>query len=195
MLGITGGFGTGKTTVAGLFRLANAQLISADKIAHQIIRPGARVYKKIIRTFGQRILKKNKLIDRHKLARLAFNNKKALKKLNLITHPQIISIINKKIKTSRSGLVILDAPLLIEAGLANLVDALVVVKAQKKQQIARLLKKTALNKNDILERIKNQMPLEEKTALADFIIDNSGSIRNTKRQVKRILKEIKKVSV
>lgn len=187
VLGITGSFSSGKTTVAKIFKTQGAQVIDADNIAHRIIRPKSPVYKKIIDTFGNDILKDNLTIDRQRLGNIVFGNKGLLKKLNRITHPKIIRNIKSKIKTSRAQLIVLDAPLLIETKvLKKLIDKLIVVKIGRKKQLARAMKKTGLSKTDILKRLKNQLPLQEKVRLADFVIDNSGTIKNTEKQVDKI---------
>ena len=186
ILGITGSFGSGKTTVAGIFRSLGAKIIDADKIAHRLIKPRTKIYKKIIDTFGKDILKKNRAIDRDKLARIVFNNKLLLKRLNDIIHPQAIRVIKEKIKASPERGIILDAPLLIEAGLGKIVDKLIVVTITREKQIKRIGKKTGLKRTDILKRIEAQTPLRNKIRLADFVIDNSATIEKTKKQVKQI---------
>lgn len=186
ILGITGSFGSGKTTVAGIFKSFGAQVIDADKIAAGVTAQGTKIYKKIINTFGKGIRKQDESLDRHKLARTVFNNKRLLHKLNKITHPEIIRIIKEKIKTSKAKLIILDAPLLLEAGLRSLTDKLIVVEAGRLRQITRALNRTPLSKAEILKRIGCQMPLKFKVRLADFVIDNNGTIANTKRQVRQI---------
>jgi len=190
ILGVTGSFGSGKTTVARQLSHLGAKIIDADKIAHRIIKPGNRIYERIVKTFGKYILKDGRTIDRHKLSRIVFNNKNALKKLNSIMHPEIIRIIRRQIKTTRSRVVALDAPLLIEAGLENIVDRLIVVKVNRKKQIERLLDKTSLSRTSILKRIHRQVPLSKKVRLADFVIDNSGTLGETKRQVENIYKNM-----
>lgn len=190
IIGVTGSFGSGKTTVAGIFKSFGAKLIDADKIAHRIIKPGSKVYKKIIAAFGKDILKDNKTIDRDKLAHLVFNNKSLLRTLNKITHPRIISLIKGQIRADRSKIIVLDAPLLIEAGLGDWVDKIIVVKLSRAQQIQRLLNKPYLTKSEVSKRIAAQMPLRKKMRLADFIINNNGTIKATKRQVEKIFKKL-----
>jgi dephospho-CoA kinase len=190
ILGVTGSFGSGKTTVARQLSAFGAKIIDADKIAHRIIKPGNRIYERIVKTFGNGILKNGKTIDRHKLSCIVFNNKNALKKLNSIMHPEIIRITRRQIKTARSRVVVLDVPLLIEAGLENIVDRLIVVKVNRKKQIERLLDKTSLSRTSILKRIHRQIPLSKKVRLADFVIDNSGTFGETKRQVENICKNM-----
>ena len=186
ILGITGSFGSGKTTVAGIFRSLGAKIIDADKIAHRLIKPRNKIYKKIIDTFGRDILNKNRVIDREKLARIVFNNKLLLKRLNRIIHPEVIGVIKEKIKKYPGKVIILDAPLLIEAGLEKTVDKLIVVTITREEQIKRICKKTGLNRPDILKRIGAQISQNVKSRFANFIIDNSGKIEKTKKQAKQI---------
>ena len=190
ILGITGGFGSGKTTVARQFSSLGAKVIDADRIAHRITKPGNRIYERIVKAFGRAILKNGKAIDRHKLSSIVFNHGDALKKLNRIMHPEIIRIIRKCMQTSRVKIIVLDAPLLIEAGLIGIVDKLIVVKINPGEQLKRLVKKRSLSRTDILKRIYRQMPLSKKVSLADFVIDNSGTIKETKRQVENICKNM-----
>ncbi|MFH1414159.1 MAG: dephospho-CoA kinase [Candidatus Omnitrophota bacterium] len=190
ILGISGSFGSGKSTVAGLFASSGAKIIDADKIAHSVIKRGSRAYKRICLVFGNGILRKNKEIDRRRLAEVAFRNKKSIKELNSIVHPEVIRIIKRKIKAINSGIVVLDAPLLIEAGLKKLVDRLIVVKITKGVQIRRIQSKTHLSKDKILKRIKYQISLSKKVGLADFIIDNSGSLVKTKKQVENLIRRL-----
>jgi dephospho-CoA kinase len=186
IIGITGTFGSGKTAVANVFRSFGARVIDADKIAHRLLIPGSQAYGKIIRNFGPAILRKDKTIDRRRLSAIVFEDKKKRNKLNNITHPEVIRIIKRRIRDSSSKVIVLDAPLLIEAGLINLVDKLIVVTISPKKQIARLLAKTPLDRGQILKRINAQIAQNQKIRLADFIIDNSASIKQTRKQVQKI---------
>jgi dephospho-CoA kinase len=187
VVGITGNFGSGKSTVARLLASYEAKIIDADKIAHRCLSRGNKVYRKIVSVFGDTILGKNKEIDRCRLGKVVFGDKKLLKKLNGIVHPEVIRIIKSKINSKKKGVMVLDAPLLLEAGLRSAVDKLIVVTINRDTQIMRLLKKTSLKKADILKRIKSQIPLRAKARLADFIIDNNGSLAKTRKQVKGII--------
>lgn len=191
IVGITGSFGSGKTTVAEIFSLYGAEVIDADKLAHKVIARGTQAYKNILRIFGKEILKDNVSIDRRKLAKVVFNNKILLGKLNSIIHPQVIRLAKARIKLSASKVIVLDAPLLLEAGLNNIIDKLVVVKTNRSRQIRRIKKKTSLSSAHILKRIKFQMPLEKKVCFADFVIDNNGAKKETERQVKKIWEKIR----
>ena len=189
IIGLTGSFGSGKSTVCRMLKSYGAEIIDADKIAHQLLQPASPVYKKVVRAFDNNILR-GKNIDRAKLAGLVFGNIHCLRKLNSIVHPPIISLIKNKIRRLRHKTIVIDAPLLIEAGLAPLAKNLVVVTVSTGEQLKRLLKKTGFKKKDILKRIKAQMPLKNKVRLADFVIDNSGTKAQTRRQVQDLWKTI-----
>lgn len=190
IVGITGGFGTGKTTVSELFKCFGARVIDADKIAHKLIRPRTVVYQKIVKVFGEEILRKNKTIDRVKISKSVFDDSKLLKRLNKIVHPAVEKVIKQQVQYNHQKLLLLDIPLLFEAKLEYLVDKIIVVKTNRRRQFERLLEKTKYNKEDILKRINIQMPLSDKIHQADFVIDNNGTIEQTKKQVKRIWREI-----
>ncbi len=190
VLGLTGSFGSGKTTVAGILKSYGAKIIDADRIAHTIIKPGSASYKKIIRIFGSAILNKDKSINRHNLGQIVFNNRALLVKLNSIVHPEVIRIIKDELRRAREGIVVIDAPLLIESGLNKLTHKLIVVKINRLKQLKRLQKKLGLNKRDIQLRINCQLPLEDKVRMADFVIDNNKTISETKKQVAQIRRKL-----
>ncbi|MDD4953633.1 MAG: dephospho-CoA kinase [Candidatus Omnitrophica bacterium] len=190
ILGVTGSFGSGKSTVARILASFGGQVIDADRIAHRYLLKGSITYKKIRALFGNDILKKDKSIDRKKLASLAFANKALLNKLNKIIHPPVVRDIKKQIKSSRSRIIILDAPLLIEAGLKKMVDRLIVVNISAEEQIKRIKNKYSLTASEILKRIRSQIPLSLKVRLADFAIDNNGSLKNTRKQLAGIRRKL-----
>lgn len=190
VIGITGGFGTGKTTVSELFKFLGARVIDADKIAHELIRPRTVIYEKIIKLFGEKILRKNKSIDRSRVSKSVFDDYKLLKRLNKIVHPAVEKVIKEQVWHCRQNLILLDIPLLFEANLEYLVDKIIVVKTNRRSQFERLLEKTKYNKEDILKRINVQMPLSDKIRQADFVIDNNGTIEQTKKQVKEIWRRV-----
>lgn len=170
IVGLTGSFGTGKTTVARMFKKLGAEVIDADKIVHKFIDASTR----------------------KKLAKIVFKRKAYLELLCKIIHPLVIKRIKKEIKQlkPKKNIVIIDAPLLIESGLHRIVDILIVVKAKKATQIQRAMRNTGLRKDEISKRIRFQMPLREKINLADFVIDNDGTIDETRRQVMDIWKKL-----
>ncbi len=187
ILGITGSLASGKSTVAKMFQLYGAGVIDADKIGHSLLKTGSRVYQKILRNFREDILRKNGSIDRRRLAGLVFRDEEELKRLNRIMHPEIIRAIKIRISSAKSGVLVLDAPLLIESGLQGLADKLIVVKSSRVKQLKRINKrKIPLSNKQALRIIKAQMPLKDKIRLADFVIDNNGTLSQTRKQVGQI---------
>ena len=195
IVGLTGSFGTGKSTVGKIFAQFGARVIDADKIVHKITRPKTLTYRKIVNNFGRDILKKNNFIDRKKLGVKVFSSKVDLRRLCRIIHPPVINEIKRNInqikKSNPRAIVVIDAPLLLEANLQELVDKLIVVKTTHATQIARCIKKWGFSKSEVLKRIKSQLPLREKVKLADYVVDNNLSLSYTKTQVKDIWKELK----
>jgi len=181
IIGITGSFGAGKTTVANMFRKLGAYLIDADRIAEELIRPKGVLNKKIIQKFGT--------ANPAKLAKIVFGNKVKLQALNGLIHPLVIKKIKLLAQKTRKKVIIIDAPLLIEAGLDKYVDTLIVIKTNRKIQKQRCLKK-GFSKTDFQKRVKYQLPLKAKLKKADFIIDNSKTRRLTHQKVSQIWKEI-----
>jgi len=190
VLGLTGSFGSGKTTVAGILKYYGAKIIDADKIAHQVIKPGKPAYNKIVHTFGAKVLNEDKSINRHLLAQIVFNHRNLLIKLNSVVHPEVIKVIKDELKRAKVDVAVIDAPLLIETGLDKLAHKLIVVKINKTEQFRRLQEKLGLSKRDIQLRINCQLPLEDKVRLADFVIDNNKTISETKKQAVEIRRKL-----
>lgn len=190
ILGITGSFGTGKSTVCQLLATRGAKVIDADLINYKLLQPRQPGYRKVVGFFGLRILKKNKAIDRRILGKIVFDDQRLLGRLEKMMHPLIIAEIKKQISKAKSKLVAVDAPLLFETGLADLFDQVVVVRAGRKMQFSRLLERTTFSKMDIVKRLNAQMPLSAKIRKADFVIDNSGTIAKTKKQVEDLRRNL-----
>ncbi|MFH1621698.1 MAG: dephospho-CoA kinase [Candidatus Omnitrophota bacterium] len=186
VIGITGGFCTGKSKVAKIFKNLGAKIMDLDKLAHKTLKPTTKSYKAIIKKFGKGILIKNN-IDRSLLAKKVFNNKKNLAKLNSIIHPivikQMLSLINK---FKKKNIVVVEAPLLFEANLKEYFNYIIVVKTTKKVQLERAVKKEGFHRLDALQRINMQWPLKKKISSADFVVDNNKSIREIREQIKII---------
>ena len=190
ILGITGNIACGKSTVAGMFKAKDCQLIDADCLGHKILSIGTCVYLKIVKLFGRGILKPDNSIDRVKLGKIVFSNSMAMVKLNGILHPELIRRIKQAIRNSKQRIIILDAALIVEAGLSGLVDKLVVVTAKRSQQILRSQKSLRLSRKDAILRMKSQISQKAKLSFADFIIDNSGGVSKTQKQVVKIRRQL-----
>ena len=196
IIGLTGGIASGKSMVASMFKDLGAKIVDVDKIGHSVILPHKPAWEKINRLFGKGILKNDLTIDREKLGRIVFTNRTLLKKLNEITHPEMIKLINKEIslvkdKTySQEKMLIIDAALIYEAKIDGLMDKIIVVYINEDEQLKRLSKRNDLFKEEALQRIKSQMPMKEKVKIADYMIDNSNSLDETKEQVEKIWKSL-----
>lgn len=186
VIGITGNFGTGKTFVASIFASLGAKVLDADRIAHDAIRIGRPAYRRVVSIFGRTILDKEGNIERERLADIVFSSKEDLEKLNRIVHPEVIKVIKREIAgTGKAGVIVIDAPLLIEANLTGLVDKLIVVKSSRRTQIERCTKRFCIKKEDVLKRIGHQIPIGKKIKMADFVIDNNGTRSETRDEVRK----------
>ncbi len=187
--------GTGKTTVAKMFASFGAKIIDADKIARSVMRPETEVWRKLLVVFGEEIFSGNGTINRKKLAEIVFRREPhKLKELNSIIHPQVVHIILKRVEDARKkGIkaVVIDAPLLIEAGLETVVDKLIVVTTTGKKQEERSRIQHKLSLEEIRARISRQLPLADKEKRADYIIDNNDSLENTRKQAEEIWGRLK----
>ena len=194
IVGLTGGVGTGKTTVAGFFRELGAYVIDFDELAREATRPRTKAWKEIVGHFGREILNDDLTINRGKLAEIVFCDSRELATLNEIVHPDVFKkderITNQITKLDPGALIIKDIPLLFEVGRPANVDKVVVVSAARRSQLARL-KKKGMSREDVENRTKCQLPLREKTESEDFIINNDGSVEETRRQVQEIYSLLK----
>lgn len=190
VIGLTGGVGTGKSTVAGMFRAAGARVIDADRIARALVVPGTTAYRAIVKRFGKGIVAERGAIDRAALGRLVFEDAGLRKELTAILHPAIIRRIKEEVRAVTKGLVVIDAPLLYETGLHKNVDAVVVVKASREAQVRRCNARSGLSREETLSRIAAQLPLKEKVRSADYVIDNNGTLRQTEKQVELLRRNV-----
>lgn len=197
IVGLTGGIVSGKTTIAKMFQELGAQVIDADEIARKVVRPGEKAWQGIVEYFGPEILRDDLEINRKKLADIVFSNKEKLAVLNSITHPEIILMLKKQInqlknKYQKNIICIVEAPLLFEAHLEDMMDKIIVVYLNREEQLKRLLLRNNLTREEAIQRIESQMPLEEKLSRADYVIDNCFSLQQTKKKVLQVWKELKK---
>lgn len=184
VVGLTGNIGCGKTVVAGMLRRLGAEFIDADLVVHELLRPGTPVTAAVARHFGAGILRPDGAVDRQALARIVFADPKALRALERIVHPAVLREIDARMRRSQAPVVVLEAIKLIESGLYLRCDQVWVVTCTEEQQIERLLSARGMLREEALQRIRAQPPQAEKVARADVVIDNSGSLAQTARQVK-----------
>ncbi len=198
LVGLTGGVACGKSSVARLFQDCGAVLIDADVLARAVVERGTPALKDIARVFGKKSLLADGTLNRPALAKTVFASPAKLKKLNAIVHPRVAREQAKMIRVIEAqepqAVAIYDAPVLIEAGAHKRMDKIVVVSADEKTQIKRLHNRNHLSRTAALRRIKIQMPLTKKVALADYVIDGTLSYAQTKHEVERIYEELKKLA-
>lgn len=186
ILGITGGIGSGKSTVAKLFENLGAYLIDADAIARDVMKKDGEAYCEVVANFGPEILTENNEIDRKKLASIVFSDKDKLSNLNRVTHKYIYKQIKALILSSNAKLVCLDVPLLFTAEFPIECDKTLVVIADHDKRITRVSKRSGLTAQEIIDRMRNQMSDKEMCERADYCIDNSGVPEDIIPEVKEI---------
>ena len=195
-VGLTGGVACGKTTIANMFENLGAHVALADVIAHSLFEPDSEVYEKVVEAFGKEILNDDRTISRPKLANAAFP--KRIKELNAIIHPVVIRLQDEWMaeieRRQPNAIVIVEAALMIEAGAHKRFDKLIVVTCDPHQKVERLASRAHLSpeqaKADVERRMQAQLPEEDKIRLADYIIDNSGTVDKVDVQVRRIWHEL-----
>lgn len=196
--GLTGGIASGKSTVAGMFRELGAQIIDADRIGHDLLLPSSPAYDELVATFGIEILGPEGEIDRRRLGPLVFADPARLEQLNRITHRRIIDRIEQLALECNArdpqAVVIADAALIYETGIGGRFAKMIVAWCQPGQQIERLMAKTGISREEAERRIASQMPAEEKRRRADFVIDCSGSLEETRRQVELLFPQLQQLA-
>ncbi len=188
ILGVTGGIASGKSTVTRMLESLGAAVVSADELAREVVRPGAEPLQELVRRFGRDILLPDGNLDRQALGKRIFADPEARNDLNRILHPAIGELSRKRLReaAARNRLVVYEVPLLFEVGAEGRVDAVLVVTVSEDLQRRRLEERDGLSPEEVDARIASQLPQEEKVARADFVVDNSGSLEQTKAQVNEI---------
>lgn len=197
VVGLTGGIASGKSTVANMFKEMGIEVIDADIEARKAVEIGEAAYEQIVTYFGEDILNDDYTINRSKLGEIIFNDSVKRQKLNEIVHPDVRRRMNeKKAAAIMRGdqVVVLDIPLLFESGLKHMVNVVLLVYVEKDIQLQRLMERNLLTKEEALARIQSQMPIEDKRKLADKVINNNGSIDDTKKQLIELLIDWKTIT-
>jgi dephospho-CoA kinase len=196
--GLTGGIATGKSTVTAFLRQAGAIIIDADKIAHDVVRRGLPAWRSIVKNFGRNILRKNGEIDREKLGRIIFHDESRKEELNRIVHPFVFEGMEDQMEEIQridpGAVVIQDIPLLFESGMHRRLPRIIVVYVPEPLQYDRLMKRNRLSEAEATARIRSQIPIEEKKKRADILIDNSGTLDQTKARSLEVYEMLKQSS-
>ncbi|TDL77449.1 dephospho-CoA kinase [Rhodococcus qingshengii] len=191
VIGLTGGIASGKSTVSNMLKEMDITVIDADVEARLAVEKGETAYQKIIAEFGDDILLDTEEIDRVKLGSIIFHNAEKRQLLNGIVHPEVRKRMNNQVEAARARgeqVIVLDIPLLFESKLTHMVEKTILVYVDRDIQLKRLMERNDLSLEDAQARVKSQMPLSDKVALADAVINNNGSITETKKQLIEILK-------
>lgn len=191
LVGLTGGLATGKSSVARLFQDCGAYVLDADELARQVVQPGKPAWRDIRRVFGKSVVNQDRTVNRAALAGVIFRNEAKRRRLNAIVHPRVAReqarLTRAIAKKDPKALVLYDVPLLFEAGVDKRVDKIVVVTADRPTQIRRLMTRNGFTRAEALRRLRAQMPLKDKIAKADAVIDGTWSFEQTKNEVERLV--------
>jgi dephospho-CoA kinase len=192
LVGLTGGIGSGKSTVARLLEKRGAVVFDADLLAREAVAPGTPGHAAVIERFGADVLAPGGELDREALASIVFADPSARRDLEQIVHPEVRRLFAEGSESYRDTdqVVVFSAPLLVESGMHTAFEILVVVSATVATQIERLMRQRGMSEASIRARIDAQAPLEDKAAVADFIVDNEGSLDELESQVERLWNDL-----
>jgi dephospho-CoA kinase len=198
-VGLTGNIATGKSHASRVFAELGARVIDADIIAHDLMRPGRQTYQKVVQAFGNDILNPDGTIDRKKLGRIVFSDSERRLQLNSLVHPDVRGEVRRKIleleRATPTGIVIVDAALMIESGSYKAYARLIVVYCDPALQLARITSRDGLSVEEARARIAAQMPMEEKLKYADYKIDTSGTFQQTREQIEQVYRDLSLLSL
>jgi dephospho-CoA kinase len=193
LVGLTGGIGSGKSTVARLLADRDAIAFDADDLARRALEPGMPGHAAVVRRFGPQVVTPDGQIDRPELARRVFQDEQARRDLEAIVHPEVFRLLNEELDTYRQTdrVAVFDAPLIVETGFHEASDVLIVVTAPLVDRISRIVADGRLNEDEARARIAAQAPDEEKERLADFVIRNDGDLTDLEERVDVIWRELR----
>lgn len=193
-VGLTGGIACGKSTVADMFVRRGAYLVDFDVLAHEVQKPGRAAWEKVVAYFGKDILREDRTIDRVRLGSIVFADPVKLAVLNDIVHPYVFlewhDHLEKIYRKDKNAIIFAAVPLLFEIKRQNLFDVIVLVVVSREEQLKRLMARTGLSAEEAEKRIASQMPVEEKTALADILIENQNSIIETEKRAEEVWQQL-----
>lgn len=189
VIGLTGGIGSGKSTVAQFLAELGAVVIDADKIGHEMCKPGTQLWREVVEAFGREVLRPGGEVDRHKLGKLVFESSEARERLNRIMHGPMYEVVKSRLEEYRrqgAGVVVLEAPLLIEAGWVSLVDEVWVTVAPESTVLSRIKGRSGLSEAEALARIRAQLPAAARVRHASVVIDSNCSLDELKAKVREL---------
>ncbi len=184
-VGLTGGIASGKSTVRELLGELGCHTIDADRLVAELYEPDRAGHQALVATYGESILREDRTIDRVKLANIAFSDPAEAKKLNALIHPIVITETEARLARMEEGIAVVEATLMIESGGRQRYDRLVIVDVQPEVQVERGVAR-GLTREEVLRRIANQIPREERLRHADYVIDNSGDRAHLENEVRRV---------
>jgi len=194
LVGVTGGIGAGKSTVAHLFEELGAEVIHVDDLAHEFLSSGTDVHEELVRVFGADILGPDGEIERSKLAEKSFRDEESVEKLNSIVHPRLLKKLRSIIEAARKredGVLIVDAALLFEWKMEDLFDVTIDVEAEKEVRLRRASERMSSDSESLRRRIRAQLSTEERKSRAGIIIDNDGEKKELRKKINEIWKRWK----
>ena len=193
VIGLTGSIGSGKSAISRFLAELGATIIEADKLGHEAYMPGTEVWREVVAAFGKQITGADGNIDREKLGKTVFGDSKAREKLNRIMHPKIYGMIKDRLEEYRkqkAGIVVVEAPLLLEANWASLVDEIWITTASETTILKRLKERRKLSEYESLARLRSQLPLGKRLEQADVVIDTEGTLEELKVKIKVLWQKI-----
>jgi dephospho-CoA kinase len=196
--GLTGGIASGKSTVAAFLEALGAKVIDADRVGHELLHSSSPIYSQVVARFGREVLNPGGEIDRGRLGAVVFSSPEKLSELTSMMHPTLIARLENRVEELRShhprAVILVDAALIYEAGVADRFAKILAAWCRPEQQIERLVAKTGLSRQEAVQRLASQIAPEEKRRRADYVIDCSGSLEETRAQAEALYPEIKRLA-
>ncbi len=194
IIGLTGGIASGKSTVAKILRELGAPIVDADQVARDVVEPGTPALEEIVARFGPEVVDADGRLERKRLGDIVFADDDARAALNAIIHPRIAAASQQRIAALAAAgepIVVYEAALIVENKLTSWMEALIVVSVSRDVQVQRLMARDGIDAIAAEARLAAQLPLEDKVAVADYVVDNSGTLEQTRAQVERLWARIK----
>jgi len=194
VIGLTGGIGSGKSTVSGFLAELGAAILNADEVGHKALKPDTEIWRQLVAAFGRQIVAPDGNIDRKKLGNIVFSSTEALSRLNQIMHPPMYDMVKARLEEYRrqgTGVVVLEAPLLLEAGWAPLVDEVWMTTAPEATVLKRLKERSGISQAESLSRLRSQLSPAEWAKHADVVINTDCDLDEIKAKVKELWQRLK----